>query len=93
MVQLVTREGNRVKPKVTGFVLRRWLATGLKVGLVWTVLDFFVFFAVPEIREPTRELLGRAMEPVLLALPAAVAGLSLLGWMLSLLWRDGSDRR
>lgn len=80
-----------MEPKITGSVLRHWLVTGLKVGLVWSVFDFFVFFGVPEIREPTRELLGRAMEPLLLALPAAVAGLSLLGWMLSFLWRNNSD--
>ncbi len=77
------------RPKITGSVLRHWLMTSLKVGLAWSVFDFFVFFGVPEIREPTRELLGRAMEPLLLALPAAVAGLSLLGWLLAFLWRNG----
>ncbi len=46
--------------------------TSLKVGLAWSVFDFFAFFGVPEIRESTRELLGRAMEPLLLALPAGL---------------------
>lgn len=79
-----------MEPNFTRSVLRHRLLTGLKVGLVWTAFDFFFVFGFDVIREPTRELLGRAMEPLLLALPAAVTGLFLVGWMLSFLWRSNS---
>lgn len=49
-----------VKPKITRPILRRWLLIGVKVGLAWAILDFFIFFGIPEIREPAREILGHA---------------------------------
>ena len=79
-----------MKPRIIGPVLRRWLLIGLKVGLAWSVFDFFVFFGVPSIREPVRGSLGLLMEPLLLGVPAGVAGVSLLAWALSFLWKDNS---
>ena len=71
-----------MEPKITRRVLMRWLLTGLKWGLVWTVLDFFIFFGVPSIREPVQGALGLLMEPLLLGVPAGVAGVSLLAWVI-----------
>lgn len=76
----------------TRSILRRRLLISLTAGLAWSVFDFLVFFGVAEIREPTLGLLGRAMEPLLLALPAGTAGLSLLGWALTFVRRHRRPR-
>lgn len=79
-----------MKSNLTHSILTRWSRFGLTIGLSLTVLDFFVFFGIPPIREPVRVWLGRAMEPLLLGVPAGIGAVSLLAWVVSFFWRDNS---
>ena len=76
---------------LTRSMLARWSRFGLTVGLSMTVLDFFVFFGIPPIREPVRAWLGRLMEPLLLGVPAGIGAASLLAWTVSFFWRDTAE--
>lgn len=55
------------------------------------VFNFLVFFAFPPIREPVGGALGLLMEPLLLGVPITIAGLSLLAWLITFLWKDGAS--
>ena len=75
-----------MQPKVERSPLRRQLLTGFKAGLFITVFDVFSFFFVPSIREATLSVLTRAMEPLLLVTPLAIAGICLIGYLLTFIF-------
>lgn len=79
-----------MRPKITRPTLKRWSLFGLKVGLSLTIINFFVFFGLDAIREPTRELLGHGMK-LLVTVPIVVSGLSLLAWIACFFWEYNSS--
>ena len=82
-----------MKSKLTRSNIARWSLFGLRAGMGLAIVNFLIFFGNPAIREPVYGLLSRFMEPLLLGVPAGVGALSLLVWMVCLLWKDDSGAR
>ena len=69
--------------------LRLKLLVGFKIALFVTVFnDLFFFVLFPVVRETTLGILSRLMEPLLLATPLALAGICLVGYLLTFVFPD-----
>ncbi|MGE5580245.1 MAG: hypothetical protein ACM3WU_09405 [Bacillota bacterium] len=68
-------------------LLRRRLLTGFVIGLAVTAFNaLFFFMLLDSVREYILGILSTAMEPLLLATPLSIAGLCLVGYLLTLIF-------
>lgn len=69
--------------------LRRKLLIGFAVGLSVTVFDaLFFFMLLDSVRETIYGALSTSMEPLLLATPLTIAGICLVGYLLTFIFPD-----
>lgn len=70
-------------------LLRRRLLIGFVAGLAVAAFNFlFLFMLLDSVREALLGMLSTAMEPLLLATPLVVAGLCLIGYLLTFVFPD-----